>query len=356
MYYENNDFPNNTLFSPGFNINEENPFDSGGKDYYFSKELYESSLSNDSYIEHLQNQTHHDIQKEKKQNKDEELSIQKKQGKTSPMKSTFFTQNNINDLNIEKNLENIENYNIEEVEINDVDNIQNVDNKENADNIINTEIKINSNTNKEKNNKRGRKKLNSGETGLHTKHYDDNMMRRINKVSLENLRKYINNLIRVLFWCNLFQKRELSKLKVENKKFKIDYNQNLLKEKIKDIFSGEISVKNKKKIYTKDYNKKLINELLLLYEKNKDKISEEESSKEKSPIEKIYFIFNLTYLEYLKIFRKEIIIEELNDLPKVDEVCKKLKNDIEYKKKFINFISNYEKIINSKKSRNRSKY
>ena len=101
MYYENNDFPNNTLFSPGFNINEENPFDSGGKDYYFSKELYESSLSNDSYIEHLQNQTHHDIQKEKKQNKDEELSIQKKQGKTSPMKSTFFTQNNINDLNIE---------------------------------------------------------------------------------------------------------------------------------------------------------------------------------------------------------------------------------------------------------------
>ena len=100
----------------------------------------------------------------------------------------------------------------------------------------------------------------------------------------------------------------------------------------------------------------MINELLLLYEKNKDKISEEESSKEKRPIEKIYIIFNLTYLEYLKLFRKEIIIEELNDLPKVDEVCKKLKNDIQYKKRFINFISDYEKIINSKKSRNRSKY
>ena len=159
----------------------------------------------------------------------------------------------------------IENYNIEEVEINDVDNIQNVDNKENADNIINTEIKINSNTNKEKNNKRGRKKQNSGEKGFHTSYYDDNMMRRINKVSLENLRKYINNLIRILFWYNLFQKRELSKLKVENKKFKIDYNQNLLKEKIKDIFSGEISVKNKKKIYTKDYNKKLISYYIYLY-------------------------------------------------------------------------------------------
>ena len=179
---------------------------------------------------------------------------------------------------------------------------------------------------------RGRKKQNSGETGLHTKHYDDNMMRRINKVSLENLRKYINSLIG-----------------------------NLLKEKIKDIFSGEISAKYKNKIYTKDYNKKLINELLLLYEKNKDKISEEESSKEKSPIEKIYFIFNLTYLEYLKLFRKEIIIEELNDLPKVDEVCKKFKDanngDIEeYKTNFTNFISNYEKIINDKKSRNRDKY
>ena len=112
---------------------------------------------------------------------------------------------------------------------------------------------------------RGRKKQNSGETCLHTKHYDDNMMRRINKVSLENLRKYINNLIRVLFWCNLFQKRELSKLKVENKKFKIDYNQNLLKEKIKDIFSGEISAKYKNKIYTKDYNKKLISYYIYLY-------------------------------------------------------------------------------------------
>ena len=114
----------------------------------------------------------------------------------------------------------IENYNIEEVEINDVDNIQNIDNKENADNIINTEIKINSNTNKEKNNKRGRKKLNSGEIGLHTKHYDDNMMRRINKVSLENLRKYINHLIGMLLVCNLFQKRELSKLKVNKKNSK----------------------------------------------------------------------------------------------------------------------------------------
>ena len=40
------------------------------------------------------------------------------------MKSTFYTQNNINDLNIEKNLENIENYNIEEVGINKVENIQ----------------------------------------------------------------------------------------------------------------------------------------------------------------------------------------------------------------------------------------
>ena len=112
---------------------------------------------------------------------------------------------------------------------------------------------------------RGRKKQNSGETGLHTNYYDDNMMRRINKVSLENLRKYINNLIRILFWYNLFQKRELSKLKVENKKFKIDYNQNLLKEKIKDIFSGEISAKYKNKIYTKDYNKKLISYYIYLY-------------------------------------------------------------------------------------------
>ena len=163
MYNEDNDFLDGTLFSPGFNFNEFNPFDSYNKDNFSSKELHESSLSNDSYGEQLQNQTHHYIQKEKKQNKDEELSVQKKQGITSPMKSTFYTQNNINDLNIEKNLENIENYNIEEVGINKVENIQNVDNKENADNIINTEIKINSNTNKEKNNKRGRKKQNSGE-------------------------------------------------------------------------------------------------------------------------------------------------------------------------------------------------
>ena len=67
---------------------------------------------------------------------------------------------------------------------------------------------------------RGRKKQNSGETGLHTSYYDDNMMRRINKVSLENLRKYINHLIGMLLVCNLFQKRELSKLKVNKKNSK----------------------------------------------------------------------------------------------------------------------------------------
>ena len=78
MHNEYNDFLNNNFFSQTFNINEENPFDSYNKDYFNSKEFHESSISNDSFIEHLQNQTHHDIQIKKKQNTDEELSIQKK--------------------------------------------------------------------------------------------------------------------------------------------------------------------------------------------------------------------------------------------------------------------------------------
>ena len=90
----------------------------------------------------------------------------------------------------------------------------------------------------------------------------------------------------MLFVSNLIQKRELSKLKVDNKKFKIDYNQNLLKEKIKDIFSGEISDKYKNKIYTKDYNKKLINELLLLYEKIKIKSLKKKALKKKAQLKK----------------------------------------------------------------------
>ena len=73
----------------------------------------------------------------------------------------------------------------------------------------------------------------------------------------------------------------------------------------------------------------------------------------------LYFtIFNLTFVQVLKHFRKEIFIEELNGLTRIDEVCENFDNNKgdkeEYKKYFKYFVGKFEEKINKKNPRNRA--
>ena len=82
------------------------------------------------------------------------------------------------------------------------------------------------------------------------------------------------------------------------------------------------------KIYIKDYNKNLINELL-----------NEKDNEKRTIFEKI---FNLTFVQVLKHFRKEIFIEELKGLTRIDEVCEKFDNSKGDKEEYKNY---FKKIL-----------
>ena len=303
----------NTFFD-NYYFFECNSFDLNSIESFISKESQQNIILNDSLKELPQVSSFHDTKKEKNHNFNEELFIQKKQKKNSPNKSTFYSSKKEN---------NIQNNNIE--------------------NIGNIEIKINNNIQKD-NNKLGRKKKESKEKGKHTKFTDDNIIKKIKNIVNEKLRNCINKLIKGFYGCNLFPKKELLKLKKQEKKSKADYNKDLLYMKVKDIFSDEISTKYKNFIYTKDYNKNLINELL-----------NEKDNEKRTFFEKI---FNLTFVQVLKHFRKEIFIEELNGLTRIDEVCENFDNNKgdkeEYKKYFKYFVGKFEEKINKKNPRNRA--
>ena len=304
----------NTFLDCQYDFYEGNSFVLNSIESFISKESQQNITLNDSLKELPQVSSLHDTKKEGNHNFNEGLFIQKKQKKNSSNKSTFYSSNKEN--NIQKN---------------------------NIENIGNIEIKINNNIEKE-NNKLGRKKKESEEKGKHTKYTDDNIIKRIKNIVNGQLRDCINKSIKGFYGCNLFSKKELLKLKKQEEKSKADYNKDLLYMKVKDIFSDEISTKYKNFIYTKDYNKNLINELL-----------NEKDNEKRTFFEKI---FNLTFVQVLKHFRKEIFIEELNGLTRIDEVCENFDNNKgdkeEYKKYFKYFVGKFEEKINKKNPRNRA--
>ena len=195
---------------------------------------------------------------------------------------------------------------------------------------------------KEGKNRKGRKIKNSKEYSAHNKFSDDNLIRRIKGVVLGNFRKYINDMINK-FNINIKYRLLINKhdqiLKVN-----VNYNKEFIHKKLKDIFSDQISTKCVK--HTKDHNQKLI-QLLLNHE----------DINIRNTFEKI---FNLTFLDCLKIFRNEILIDEFEGLKRINEFCNYLRCDNDedtelYIRKFIYFVSNYEIIINYKKPRNSRK-
>ena len=193
---------------------------------------------------------------------------------------------------------------------------------------------------KENQNQRyGRKTKNSIEKGIHNKYTSDNIIRKCKSVLLKILSNLINNRIKDFYYKSgnyTIKRNRLMKInqsQVANSNVK--FNQQFLYKKLKDIFSDDVSAKCTR--YSKDHNKKLINNLL----------------NEKDKIKKKYFsdFLNLTFLECVQHLRGSIMIPCLYGLKNYDEVCEELKGDEDYKETFRCYIDNYEKIIKNKKSR-----
>lgn len=190
--------------------------------------------------------------------------------------------------------------------------------------------------------KRGRKKKDSGEKGGHNKYTHDIIIRKIKSILFKYLISFINIKIKENYGNNYDKK--LLNLSSDQILINTKENKMLLKKKLKDILSGNISGRFTNPKHDKKHNKNLIQNLL-----------NEEDEKKRNVFEKI---FNLTFLDVLKHFRAvkaEEIVEELNGLKTLKDVEYSKDDDEDYKKYFEDFVNEFEDKINGKKERNPKK-
>lgn len=188
----------------------------------------------------------------------------------------------------------------------------------------------------------GKKRKVNNTKGRHNKYSDDNLRRKIKCIIISNLIKFINKKIYVLYDGDLGEGILIKKLLTLNHEqianAIIDYNIKFLDKKIGDIFSENISASYTN--FPKEHNKNLIKKLTEDYDINK----------------KTYFVnlFDLTFLQCLKHFRKSENIKELDGFIDYDEFIKQFNKETDYKICLEYYIQNYEGIIMGKKSRKRN--
>ena len=191
----------------------------------------------------------------------------------------------------------------------------------------------------------GRKRKENEGLGEHNKFSDDNIIRKIKHVILDNVMKFINKKIKLIYFYRnekILKDMELFKLKLkQNLSSKSEYNKGFLDKKLGEIFSDDISSKYSR--YPSSHNRELIKSLL----------NEEEERR------RIIFckLFNLTFADCLNHFRGSKKFEELEGLSNLDNYLKskKMVNNKEYCDVFKYFVTDYERVIMGKKSRNRIK-
>lgn len=205
----------------------------------------------------------------------------------------------------------------------------------------------------EKNDREERKKVSIGRKRnncirlniSHNKESDDNLVRKIKHILIDALLKFLNYHLKIDYINSVktdFDKKEF--LKMDQSQIvssKADYNRYFLRKKIKDIFSHNISTKFKN--YSPYHNINLINYLL-----NENNIYIKEKYRK---------IFNLTFLDCLEHFIGTKTIEELEGMVTFEQLYNTLlkSESPEYVKKLKYYLINFQKIIEIKKTRNRSK-
>ena len=183
--------------------------------------------------------------------------------------------------------------------------------------------------------KRGRYRT----TGSHNKFSDDNIRRKIKHLILQNLFIFINKKIKKIYKNDIgkgiFEKKLLKINQKQKSEASIEYNQKFIYKSLGDIFSENITSRYTN--FPPTQNKRVIEEL-----KNDEELG--------NPT---YFrnLFNLSFLDCLKHFRRDTHIKELEGLEGIETLKDKIKDDKEYMKSLEYYISNFETIINNKKGR-----
>ena len=186
--------------------------------------------------------------------------------------------------------------------------------------------------------KRGRKTEKEVQNS-HNKYANDNLRKKSKHIILSELLNFLNMKLREIYNENLGNGILLKQLLTLNHKQKaninITDNKIFLQKTLQDIFSEEISKKYTN--FPSTHNKDLINRLL----------NEEDDEKRN------YFnkLFNLTFLQALHHFKDKEKIEELSCLKTYKEALKKYENEKDYHANLVFHITNFQEIIESKKSR-----
>lgn len=190
----------------------------------------------------------------------------------------------------------------------------------------------------------GHKRKNN-QNGTHNKYSYDNVTRKLKTKIFEVLLLFLNS---SLVPIEIENPKKFSKKKLYSKPFflkinqdiikdiNVEMNQKLIKSKLKDIFSCEVS--KKVESYGKDYNKKLI-----------EKIYEEKIQK------KTISILERTFLECLEHFRGTAKYPELegleNEYQNVVNKMKEIGEDDDYIELFKEFVNRFEIYYDNKKAR-----
>ena len=157
----------------------------------------------------------------------------------------------------------------------------------------------------------GRIKKGSDEIGFHTKYSEDNIIVKMKNYLFNSIKDLLNN---SFIYPNLNQKPFLKLVKGKNQSIKRDVNLELLKTKLKDIFSEDISCKYS----TKDKS----NNIVLI-----QKIYEEQKETD------IIQILELTFGELLNIFRGTVLPELQEKITHIHYIKEKFRCLPDYLKK-----------------------
>jgi len=225
-------------------------------------------------------------------------------------------------------------------------------NKNLSENSINAKNNKDNKKNNKDTKKRGRKRkreeIDNNDTKIHNKFSDDNLRKKCKNIVLKSILEFINGKIREQYNNKIGHgkfKKELKILDQEKKvKSTVSFEKSFLNKTLKEIFSGDISARFYN--FPRNYNKLMIESLI--------KDIDEERRK--------YFIklFDITFIDCLKYFREDkeaLKIVELNGLKKISSIKEELitEHGNDYFGAFINYLQNFEVIINNKRGRKRRK-
>ena len=193
----------------------------------------------------------------------------------------------------------------------------------------------------------GRKRKGAGnKKSGHTKFADDNTRRKIKRVIISELHKFINKRIKILFKNNigggLTEKKLMILAQNQIAEAGIQFDKNFLEKKLKNIFSENIT--SRITMFSSERNKELIEELI-------NDENEEISN---------YFkgLFDITFLECLIYFRDDNIYNEyLQGFPKFSDIKENFekKEGINFTEHIMKYLQKYEEFLNNKKPRKNKK-